>query len=110
MYPEVVEGLWGVAKVIVAVGEEGVVRQRRDKVNMLLHTARGRQVMEYIGERISLNTVLQMNYLQSSSEFWHNPSCVACSCAIMYMDIRWTFAGVADSWSIHTYEAISHLD
>ena len=46
MYPEVVEGLWGVAKVIVAVGEEGVVRQRRDKVNMLLHTARERQVME----------------------------------------------------------------
>ena len=40
IYPEMVEGLWRVAKVIVAVGEEGVVSQRRDKVNMLLHTAR----------------------------------------------------------------------
>lgn len=45
MYPEVVEGLWRVSKVIVAVGEERVVSQRRDKVNMLLHTARGGQVM-----------------------------------------------------------------
>ena len=40
IYREVVEGLGGVAKVVVAVWEEGIVLQRRDKVDVLLHSGR----------------------------------------------------------------------
>jgi len=46
MYREVVKGLGGVAKVIVAVREEGVVFQRRDKVDVLPHSGRGEHLSE----------------------------------------------------------------
>ena len=46
MYREVVEGLGGVAKVIVAVREEGVVFQRRDKVDVLPHSGRDEHLSE----------------------------------------------------------------